>query len=54
MFGNDIVMKVLVILYLSAIMGVLLYWLTISHIWPTLVKFWSKRFGKETEEKIKG
>lgn len=53
MFGNDIVMKVLVILYLSAIICVLLYWLSISHIWPTLVKFWSKRFGKETEEKIK-
>lgn len=47
MFGNDIVMKVLVILYLSAISCVLLYWLTISHIWPMLVKFWLKRFGKE-------
>lgn len=47
MFGNAIVMKVMAILSWFIILSVFLYYLVSSHIWPTLIKFWSKRFGKE-------
>jgi len=51
MVGKDIVIIVLsaIIIGLVAIHGVILYWLVSSHIWPTLVKVWSRQYVKETE-----
>ena len=50
MVGKDIVIIVLSAIFIGlvAILGIFLYYLVSSHMWPTLVKVWSRRYGKET------